>query len=518
MAIIGIDLGTTYSVSASMEDGRVIVISNVEGKQTTPSVVFFQDDMLDRVLVGDSAMFSAGTDPERAVRAIKRHMGTNFVKKIGEAGFTPEQISSKILEKLKADAEQSLNEPVTHAVITVPAYFEGAEREATKQAAKLAGLQVLALLNEPVAAAIDFAQTRGEELANKTVLVYDLGGGTFDVTVMRVTRKGGPGSPLAFDIVGKDGSRELGGLDWDRALARHVSEEFAQAHPGKNPADDPVSFDQLLLHCQQAKESLSFKEEDGTVTILVTHDGVQHPVTVSRRKFEEITFDLLTQTFDKASQLIAGLHGKGITWSSIDYILLAGGSTKMPAVSRTLESISGKKPVTNKGVDFNVGRGAAYLAFSPDAWTCSDGLSDVVIEETRRDGPKRGGIEKPPSDQATHSVGISVWDATKRKDYNHILIQKGSKLGTRSKEETFQTIDDNQECVDIVIIDGESEDIEQTRELGKVRIGPLPPLPSGQPIRVWLSYNADGLITGQAVHVPTGKNAEINVSLNRREL
>ena len=517
MAILGIDLGTTYSVMATMEDGRVLVLSNVEGRQTTPSVIFFQDDSLDNALVGDCAVYSAGNDPAGAIRAIKRHMGTDFAVKRGNNTYTPEQVSAAILKKLIADAKDSLGEAVTDAVITVPAYFEAAEREATRKAGEMAGLTVRALLDEPVAAAIDFAQTRGEELAGKTVLVFDLGGGTFDVTVMRVSREGGSGSSLAFDVIGKDGSRTLGGLDWDQALAEHVAAEFVKAHPGKSPADDPRSFDILMLQCQQAKEAISFKADpDNGVSVTCTHEGVSHSVLVSRRQFEELTLPLLSQTADKASQLVAGLAGRGVTWQTIDHILLAGGSTKMPAVAAMLEGIAGKPPVTNKGVDFNVGRGAAYLAFSPGAWTVpGGGLPPEKQTAIVKHGP-RYAIRTPPTGIVNHSVGITVSDFGTGKERNFILLEKNTPVNTRSKEESFQTVEVNQSAVDIIINKGESENLESLEQLGTVRISDLPPGAAGQLIKVWLSYDSDGLIVGEATHLASGRRAEIKVSLTKK--
>jgi molecular chaperone DnaK len=542
MAIVGIDLGTTFSVVATMDHGNVTVINNMETKQTTPSVVFFNSSppSLDDVCVGEAAVNSIATDPTRAVRGIKQCMGTDFKVRIGETEFTPEQISSVILKKLKADAEEYFGqEPVTDAVITVPAYFGPQEREATRKAAEMAGLQVRALLPEPVAAAIDFAQTNREDLAGKTVLVYDLGGGTFDVTVMRVSRapgKDGAGA-LEFRVLGKDGSIKLGGLQWDQKLADHVGAEFARVHPGKNPCDDPISYERLLLDCQRAKEALSSKKEaKGTFAIACTHDGVTHCVEVSREKLEELTQSLLDETANKTSMLLESesLKKEGVTWSSLDVILLAGGSTKMPCVSAMLERIAGKKPRTNQGVDLNVGRGAAYLAFSPDAWVDKTGLDEPMppapdadpsapIKTIRGTVAEHGPRKKVAlvADVANHSVGVEAYDPIERKDVNVIIIPKNTPVND-PREERFHTHEDNQTGIELRIYKGEDRDLSApgVELLGQVQIEGLPPRPRGQEVRVRLCYNGNGLISGEGWDVATGKKVSIEVTLEakRQEL
>lgn len=410
MALAGIDLGCTYGVIATMEDGRVVVLSNTEGKQNTPCAIFFQDASLDHVLVGDAAVFSASTDPVRCFRYLKRHLGTDFQLTVDGQSYPVVEVYAAILKKLKADAEMSLGEPVTDVVVAVPAYFGAAEREATKQAAGLAGLNVRALVDEPIAAAIDFSQTRGEELARKTLLVYHLGGATLDVTVLQAARAGNdPRGPLDFRILGTSGSRDLGGLDWDRALAEHVAERFTQATGGSDPRDDPHSYDILLLQCQQAKEALSFKDPTGTVSIACTHAGTTHTIVVSREQFESLTAPLLQQTADKVQDVMHRVAEQGVSWQTVDHILLSGGSTKMPAVMRLLEQLSGKKPVINRGVDFNVARGAAYVAFAPD-------LVSPAGPEQLAHSPKHcimalRDLETParrPSEAVTDSVQFTV--------------------------------------------------------------------------------------------------------------
>lgn len=539
MARIGIDLGTTYSVIATMESGQVIVLSNAEGRQTTPSVVFFPDSDISHVIVGEGAVFSAATSPDRVVRKIKRYIGTDHKITIDGNEFTPEQISAEILKKLKVDAESALNgEAITEAVVTVPAWFQIPEREATKKAAEIAGLNVVAILSEPIAAAIDFQQTQGEKLAGKTVMVYDLGGGTFDVTIMRVQHvDNDPNNPLEFTILGKEGARELGGLDWDAALADYVCEQFAQANPGKNPKDSPISYALLLLEAQKAKELLSMhRDPQGKVSVSCVHEGITHAVPITRAEFENLTLPLLQQTADLCNKLMDSLKDKSIasngallddgtgtpiTWDTLDFILLAGGSTKMPSVSELLERITGRKPVTNRGVDFNVGRGAAYVVFSPDAWTTGQAkLTPTERKEIEKDGPKQGSRIVKVGEIAHHSVGVKVYDEAKNADYNHIIIKKATPVNSRSDVQTFMTYYPNQAVVDLVIYKGESSDLDAVdetgqkcvQELGSVQIA-IEPRNDPQPIALWLQYNADGIITGEAVQVLNNRPTPISVSI-----
>ena len=540
MAIVGIDLGTTNSTVTTMEHGRVEVLTNREGKQITPSVVYFQSNKIDDALVGETAVFSFGTDPARGVRFIKRRMGQDFNFHLDGQEYSPEEISAAILRKLKADAEEFFGgeEKVTDAVVTVPAWFEMREREATKRAAEMAGLTVRALLAEPIAAAIDYAQTHQEELAGKNVLVYDLGGGTFDVTAMEVTGEGEEGA-LSFRILGKDGSIELGGADWDKALAGYYSDDFAAAHEGKSPKDDPTSFDKLMLQCQSAKELLSTRkpsedpdEPENPVSITSTHEGITHTVQITRSQFEELTLPLKNETIDKVNQLVERLFGQDAPWDKVDVILLVGGSTKMPWVAETLESLSGKVPRTNRGVDLNVGRGAAYLAFSPTAWTDKTGLDESTTteptpgsepapgtqSETTRDkiekhGPK--GRIQMVADVATDSIGINVVDELDR-DVNEVLIKQGTEIG-QEVEQTFGLYENNQTGVDILINRGDTTDLSQVEQLGHVRISGLPSnTRRGDPVRVKLRLNGDGLIVGEAEYVPTETKVDIRVELTKK--
>ncbi len=525
MAIVGIDLGTTNSVITTMEHGRVEVLHNLEGKPTTPSVIFFESSELDDVLVGESAMFSLASNPTRAVRFIKRRMGQDFTVKIDDKEYTPEQLSSAILKKLIRDAEEYLGgDKVTDAVVTVPAWFTMRERDATKKAAELAGLKVRSLCPEPIAAAIDFAQTQGEKLKDKTVMVYDLGGGTFDVTVMKV-EQGTEGGPLSFTVLGKGGSIELGGAEWDSALASYVAQDFASANGGKTPEDDLASFENLLARCQAAKETLSHKKADEATTIACTHDGITHSTEISRAKFEEITLPLLNQTIDKSNELVQQTFGEN-GWEKVDMILLAGGSTKMPAVIATLTKLSGQEPRTNRGVDLNVGRGAAYLAFSPDDWTEKEGL-DVVVETNehgeevtlaqsiRQRGPAQK-ISLEVADVASESIGIEVVDNQTQRDINHILIKQGSAVGEEVVQ-SFGIYENGQTGVDLIINAGDTNDLNAVEKVAQIRILGLPSSTRrGEEVRVKMMLNTDGLIIGEATHVASGITVPIEVKVEKK--
>ncbi len=511
MAVVGIDLGTTYSVVATMEDGRVVVIDNREGRQTTPSVVFFQNARLDDVIVGDPAVFSLANDPSRVVRGIKRNMGTDYKFPIDGQSYTPEEISAAILKKLKTDAEAYLNEAVTDAVITVPAYFGPQQRDATKRAGELAGLTVRAILAEPIAAAIDFAQAQGEDLAGRTVMVYDLGGGTFDVTVMRVNRSAS--ITLEVDILDKDGSVDLGGMNWDDALADSVAENFLKAH-GQDPRQDRPAQEHLLMSCQEAKEVLSSRRPDDVISVAVNFAGIPHSVPITRREFEDLTKPLLNQTADKTTEVVHRLFGNEPNpWDKIDIILLAGGSTKMPCVTELLASLSGKQPRSHRGVDLNVGRGAACLAFSPDAWTEKTGLTKEDRANIQAEGPRTGKITF--RDVANHSVGVTIYAEDLKEEINDIVIKKGTLCNELTKK-IYYTLEDNQKFVDIIINKGESQNLSgaDVVRLGQVRIEDLPPGPKGQEIHVELCYDGNGLISGQGKHKSSGKDVMISVSLD----
>lgn len=532
MAQVGIDLGTTNSVIATMEDRRVEVILNRENKNTTPSVVFFNSSDLDQALVGESALNSINSAPDRASRFIKREMGKDFKFRVDDKSYSPEEISAAILKKLARDAESEFfgGDKVTHAVITVPAHFGPQERAATKRAAELAGLQVLSIVAEPIAAAIDFAETHGANLADQTLLVYDFGGGTFDVTVMRIESRDGAKN---FRILGKKGAIELGGADIDERLTKYASQDFAAANEGKDPMQSTESYGRLMRACQLAKETVSVMEdENAPYSIACTHDGLAHNVSITRKQFEELIEPLVNRTIDMSSELVQELFSDSANpWENINMILLAGGSTKMKIIWERLRGLSGMEPRTNRGVDLNVGRGAAYLAFSPDAWTYDTdegagenpalpGLKGAAAEH----GPRSGKIAMP-RDLVNFSVGIEVVDPINQRDIYQRLICVGSEVGSPVKN-TFGLWENGQTGVDIKIYRERDEKptVETEKELhdvellGNVQISGLPATTRrGEPVEVEIEVSPDGLIVGECMHVPSGIRAIIKVELEPRK-
>lgn len=644
MALVGIDLGTAFSVVATMEDGNVQILQNFEGENTTPSIVFFPDEacLLENAIAGNEAAGSIGSRPEHGVRFVKRMMGRKDRKKsenpdtgeieerlekamvrVGETQYSPEQISSVILKKLIKDAEEILKSEIgeeegriTDAVITVPAWFGPEERNATEEAARLANLTVRALVPEPIAAAIDYAVHEKTNLVSKTILVFDLGGGTFDATVMRVERDQDD-QPLAFWVLGKDGSIELGGSNWDQRLAEHVAEQFAEEHD-EDPRGDVAAWHRLLTKCEAAKKSLSQKAKDATVNIDCDYKGIVHPVTVSRAEFDELTQSLTDEAMTKSSELVERIqtamllaeqvakeispggeasalkadapawnglvtqcvaavktltqqkkdgdanphavlrlkrggqqHDKTITiddlkslgqsanaWSLIDEVLLVGGSTKMKEVQERLENISGIKPKTHKGVDYNVARGAALVAFTPDAWTNRDGLEEeidvageeVALTEATEDGESSasgstgGGLKvdinrgrgkvttfNAWSDVVSEGIGIEVYDTQQNMEVNHVIIPAGTSTGEEVKA-SFGLLKDGQTDIDIVIYKGDSTNVNQVVHLGTVVMEGLPATSrAGEEVEITLMLNSSGLIVGEGRHVKTGLKVPIQV-------
>jgi molecular chaperone DnaK len=556
MALIGMDIGTTYCAVVTLEHGRPSEIYNREGDKTTPSVVFFppHSDDIAAVVVGRPAVAKAATAPERVVRLIKRQMGTTFVKTIGERSYTPVEVTAVIIRKLLADAAQALDEPVGGAVITVPAHFGVREREDTKRAAELAGVRVLAVIAEPVAAAIDFTHSRGEKLAGKTVLVYDLGGGTFDATLLRVNQPGGDGTPLVVEVVGKAGSRELGGADFDDLLARHVAAEFAAAY-GSDPLDDPATYDTLLDRCRTAKEDLSTSED---TIVQCHHDGRTHTATVTRATFASLIASRLEETIDKMRELVAELGEKTagdprpISWATIDHILMTGGSSRIPQVKELIQAASGKTPVVDRNPDLNVARGAAYLAFSPDAWTDSPapdptpGLPggaetpvpaptapDLTDQEKRdlEDNATDVVVVVANPDVVNDCLGVLAFESGTRNLFNDILIRKGQPLPAEqtlcpdnarlppddpSRERLgYATAEDGQTAVRIQVTLGDSRFPEEVEIVGTLVLSDIPAGPKGQPIGVTLTCDRNGLIVAEATHWPTGKRVASQFDMTR---
>lgn len=468
--VIGIDLGTTYSAAAIMQaDGKPAILPNSEGQNITPSVVLFPDvgNGYDEPLVGDMAKHSAATSPLDVVQFVKRQMGDpnwRFESTSGST-YTAEEVSAIILKKLKNDAELVLGEPVTDAVITVPAYFDDTRRVATKQAGKIAGLNVLRVLNEPTAAAISYGLNYEN---NGTVLVYDLGGGTFDVTIMEM-------NDGSFDVLATDGNRNLGGFDFDNRIANYVMEQLESQDAGSNLSLDDSLVAEIREKSELAKKSLS------TVTqanIILSVSGKQYRIKITRDHFEEITKDLLRTTEELVEDV---MEAAGKKWSDIDHLLLIGGSTRMPMVRNMVKNISGKQPELNVNPDEAVALGAAIQAY--------------VCEQ---EGTSNSGTALVPT--VVNDMVLSISDVTSQalgvillnefdKEENFVVIPKNSKIPTKGQQHAV-TVADNQSCIYVQVTQGDDRDVRYAVVIGGKEI-PIPPYKKGAPFTVSYAYDID---------------------------
>ena len=438
---VGIDLGTTNSVVSVLEGGDPVVIPNAEGSRTTPSVVAFAKD--GEVLVGEVAKRQAITNPERTVRSVKRHMGTDWSVDIDGKGYTSQEISARTLMKLKRDAEEYLGDTVSQAVITVPAYFDDAQRTATKEAGQIAGLEVLRIINEPTAAALAYGLDKEE--SDQTILVFDLGGGTFDVSVLEL----GEG---VFEVKSTSGDTKLGGDDWDEKVIDWLVESFKGDH-GVDLAADPMAMQRLKEAAEKAKMELSQTQSTqiNLPFITATDAGPLHlDYSLSRAKFQEMTSDLLDRCKGPFEQAI---NDAGLTKGHIDHVVLVGGSTRMPAVADLVREMTGSEP--NKGVnpDEVVAIGAAV-----QAGVLKGEVKDVLL-----------------LDVTPLSLGIETKGGVMTR-----LIERNTTIPTR-KTETFTTAEDNQPSVEIHVLQGEREMSVYNKTLGKFQLVDLPPAPVGCP-------------------------------------
>ena len=468
---VGIDLGTTNSVVAVLEGGEPTVIANSEGNRTTPSIVAFKGS---EVLVGELAKRQAITNPDNTIRSIKRKIGSKWSEKFEEKEYTPQEISARILQKLKRDAESYLGEEIKEAVITVPAYFNDAERQATKEAGQIAGLEVLRIINEPTAAALAYGL---ENDSDQKILVFDLGGGTFDVSVLEI-------SEGVFEVKSTSGDSSLGGDDWDDRVITWIVDKF-KSSSGIDLSEDKMAVQRLKEAAEKAKIELSSTQETEINLPFITQvDGVtQHLVEkFTRSEFEKITKDLVERTREP---VLKSLSDAELSIEEIDHVVLVGGSTRIPAVQALVKELTNKDPHQGVNPDEVVASGAAI-----QAGVLKGDVKDVLL-----------------LDVTPLTLGVETKGGIMTK-----MIERNTTIPTK-RSETFTTAENNQPQVEIHVLQGEREMTEGNKSLGKFTLTDLPPAPQGVPqIEVTFDIDANGIVKVSAKDLGTGKEQEITIT------
>ena len=468
---VGIDLGTTNSVVAVLEGGEPTVIANAEGNRTTPSIVAFKGE---EVLVGELAKRQAITNPDNTVRSIKRQIGTNWKEKFENKEYTPQEVSARILQKLKRDAESYIGEDVKDAVVTVPAYFNDAERQATKEAGQIAGLNVLRIINEPTAAALAYGLENNED---QKILVYDLGGGTFDVSVLEI-------SEGVFEVKSTSGDSKLGGDDWDERVMEWLVDKF-KSSTGIDISEDKMAMQRIKEGAEKAKIELSSTTEtEVNLPFITANDsGPQHLLEkLSRSEFEKITSDLVDRTKDPVNKAV---EDAGLSFSDIQHIILVGGSTRIPAVQALVKSMTGKDPSKGVNPDEVVASGAAI-----QAGVLKGDVKDVLL-----------------LDVTPLTLGVETKGGIMTK-----MIERNTTIPTK-RSETFSTADDGQTQVEIHVLQGEREMASGNKSLGKFNLTDIPSAKAGTPqIEVTFDIDANGIVNVNAKDLGTGKEQAITIT------